>query len=174
MTYLSIKVRGIVQGVGFRPFVYRVAQEWGVKGTVSNTPAGVDIRVHGDNGQVRLFLDALRDEAPPQAVIEELRVSETEPFEADSFEIAPSGGDGEKSVLVSPDLATCEDCVRELFDENDRRFRYPFINCTNCGPRFTIIGDTPYDRPLTSMAGFTMCPDCEREYNDPPVFKIIC
>ncbi|MBU4302729.1 MAG: carbamoyltransferase HypF [Actinobacteria bacterium] len=167
MPYLRINVKGIVQGVGFRPFVYRVAQERGVKGTVSNTTAGVDIRVHGDNGQVRLFLDALRDEAPPQAVIEELRVRETEPFKADSFEIVPSGGDGEKSVLVSPDLATCKDCVRELFDESDRRFRYPFINCTNCGPRFTIISDTPYDRPLTSMAGFTMCPDCEREYHDP-------
>ena len=167
MRYLNIEASGIVQGVGFRPFVYRIANEHAIKGSVSNTPNGVRIVASGDGDQLYMFLRALKDEAPRQAVIEEVRVETAAPFDAASFEIVPSTRGEDRSVLVSPDLATCPDCVAELFDPDDRRYRYPFINCTNCGPRFTIIRDTPYDRPSTSMSGFTMCPDCEREYNDP-------
>jgi len=167
MRYLRIEARGIVQGVGFRPFVYRIANEHGIKGSVSNTPDGVYINACGGEDQLHLFIRALKDQAPPQAVVEEVRVETAEPFAAASFEIVPSVGGGDKSVLISPDLATCEDCARELFDPADRRYRYPFTNCTNCGPRFTIIRDTPYDRPCTSMAKFEMCPECEREYHDP-------
>lgn len=167
MKYLRIEIRGIVQGVGFRPFAYRIANEHGISGSVSNNPTGVAILASGDGEQLNLFLKSLRDEAPPAAVVEEVSVFTAEPFEARSFEIAPSGHRGERHALVSPDLATCDDCVAELFDPSDRRYRYPFINCTSCGPRFTIIADTPYDRPNTSMAAFRMCPDCEREYNDP-------
>jgi hydrogenase maturation protein HypF len=167
MRYLRIEVRGIVQGVGFRPFVYHIAREHGIEGSVSNNPLGVDILARGDGDLIYLFLKALKDEAPPAAVVEKVSVHTTEPFEADSFEIVPSTSEGEKHVLISPDLATCDDCLGELFDRADRRYRYPFINCTNCGPRFTIIADTPYDRPNTSMAKFIMCADCAREYGDP-------
>ncbi len=167
MRHLLIEIRGIVQGVGFRPFVYRIANEYGIQGRVSNNPLGVDIVARGDGDRLYLFLKALKDEAPPAAVVEKVSVTTTEPFEADSFQIAAStyGGDGQ--VLISPDLATCDDCVAELFDPADRRYRYPFINCTNCGPRFTIIARTPYDRAFTSMAKFRMCQDCESEYDDP-------
>ena len=167
MRYLKIEASGIVQGVGFRPFIYRIANKHGVKGKVSNTPNGVRIFASGEGDQLYMFLRALKDEAPRQAVIEEVRVETAAPFAAAAFEIAPSIGGEDRSVLVSPDLATCADCVAELFDPDDRRYRYPFINCTNCGPRFTIIRETPYDRPFTSMSGFAMCSDCEREYNDP-------
>jgi hydrogenase maturation protein HypF len=167
MRHLRIEVRGIVQGVGFRPFVYRIANEHGIKGSVSNNPQGVDIVARGEGDQIYLFLKALKDEAPPAAVVDKVSVFTTDPFLASSFTITPSKSDGEKHVLISPDLATCDDCLAELYDEDDRRYRYPFINCTNCGPRFTIIADTPYDRPNTSMAKFTMCPDCRREYDDP-------
>ncbi|MBK5092628.1 MAG: carbamoyltransferase HypF [Actinobacteria bacterium] len=167
MRHLKIEASGIVQGVGFRPFVYRIANEHGIKGSVSNTPGGVRIHASGDGDQLYLFLRALKDEAPPQAVIEEVQVETAAPFSAASFEIIPSTGGEDRSVLISPDLATCGDCLDELLDAGDRRYRYPFINCTNCGPRFTIIRDTPYDRPNTSMAKFTMCPDCEKEYHDP-------
>ncbi len=167
MRHLRIEIRGIVQGVGFRPFVYRLAGEHGVQGQVSNDTRGVDILAKGEGDQLFLFLKALRDEAPPASVIEKVSVFTCDPFEASGFRIAPSDTEGAREVLVSPDIATCGECVAELFDPGDRRYRYPFINCTNCGPRFTIIRDTPYDRPNTSMAGFTMCPDCLREYNDP-------
>jgi hydrogenase maturation protein HypF len=167
MRYLKVEVTGIVQGVGFRPFVYRLATEHGIQGTVSNNPLGVDITVRGEGDHIYLFLKALKDQAPPAALVEKVSVFTTDPFEADSFRIAPSGQEGRKQVLISPDLATCDDCLAELFDRADRRYRYPFINCTNCGPRFTIIAETPYDRPNTSMAKFTMCPDCRREYDDP-------
>ena len=167
MRYLNIEASGIVQGVGFRPFVYRIANEHAIKGSVSNTRSGVRIVASGEGDQLYMFLRDLKDEAPSQAVVEEVRVETAAPFEAASFEIVSSTGGEEKSVLISPDLATCGDCVAELFDPNDRRYLYPFINCTNCGPRFTIIRDTPYDRPFTSMSGFAMCSDCEMEYNDP-------
>jgi hydrogenase maturation protein HypF len=167
MRYLRVEVKGIVQGVGFRPFVYRIANQYGIRGSVSNNPLGVEIVASGDGDQIYLFLKALRNEAPPAAVVDKVSVFTMDPFQADSFSIVPSSVEGEKHVLISPDLATCDDCLAELFDPSDRRYHYPFINCTNCGPRFTIIADTPYDRPNTSMAKFIMCPDCRREYDDP-------
>lgn len=167
MRYLRIELAGIVQGVGFRPFVYRLAGRFGLRGSVSNHTGGVVILAAGEPGLLDAFLEALREELPPQANIEYLAFEDIEPFESDGFSIGDSLHGGESSVLVSPDLATCPDCLRELFDPGDRRFLYPFINCTNCGPRFTIIGETPYDRPSTSMASFTMCEECAREYHDP-------
>jgi hydrogenase maturation protein HypF len=165
--YLAIEVSGIVQGVGFRPFVYRLAGELGINGSVVNTPDGVKIEAAAELERLRTFLEALRFQAPPQAVIEDIRSVETPAFDATSFAIRESSGEGRKQTLISPDLATCDDCLRELCDPRDRRYRYPFINCTNCGPRFTIIRDTPYDRPLTTMSAFAMCEDCAREYHDP-------
>jgi hydrogenase maturation protein HypF len=165
--FLEIDVSGIVQGVGFRPFVYRLAREYGLRGDVTNNPDGVRIRAAGDKVSLDAFLGALPAQAPPQALIEGIRARETSPFAAGAFDISPSSHNGDRNTLISPDLATCDDCLRELFDPGDRRFRYPFINCTNCGPRFTIISDMPYDRPLTTMAAFRMCEECEREYGDP-------
>ncbi len=164
---LKVKIKGIVQGVGFRPFVYRLACENSLNGWVTNDTTGVEILVSGDENSLSQFLDALRKRHPPQAVIEEIKIDEEPPYEGKGFKIIPSRRDGKREVLISPDLATCPDCLQELFDPEDRRYRYPFINCTNCGPRFTIIKETPYDRPFTSMSAFKMCPDCEREYNDP-------
>jgi len=167
MRYLRVEVTGVVQGVGFRPFIYRTAKEHGIRGTVRNTPAGVTIMAMGEGDQVLAFLKDIKDRAPAASRIDELDVLTSEPFEAGGFAIETSGLDGESSVLVSPDLATCPDCVAELTDEGDRRFGYAFTNCTNCGPRFTIIRDTPYDRPATSMSSFVMCPLCRAEYDDP-------
>jgi hydrogenase maturation protein HypF len=167
VAYLAIEVSGIVQGVGFRPFVYRLAGEYGIVGAVVNTPDGVRIEAAAEPDHLRSFLEALREEAPPQALIEDVIATEIPAFEAAFFTILESSREGRKQTLISPDLATCEDCLRELLDPGDRRYRYPFINCTNCGPRFTIIHDTPYDRPLTTMAAFVMCEDCAREYHDP-------
>lgn len=167
MRHIEIEVRGVVQGVGFRPFVYRLATEHGVQGQVSNDTRGVNITARGDGDQLFLFLKALKDGAPPASVIEKVSVFTRDPFEAHGFRIAPSAADGPGEVFVSPDIATCGDCLAELFDPENRRYGYPFINCTNCGPRFTIIRGTPYDRPNTSMDRFVMCPECEREYNDP-------
>ncbi|NPV60446.1 MAG: carbamoyltransferase HypF [Actinobacteria bacterium] len=166
-SFVEVEVTGIVQGVGFRPFVYRLASRHGLAGWVVNTTRGARIRAAGEGEAIGAFLRALREEAPPAAMIEDVKVEEVPPFHADGFHIMESSGEGEKVTLVSPDLATCGDCLRELFDPSDRRYRYPFINCTNCGPRFTIIAGTPYDRPLTSMASFRMCEECEREYHDP-------
>ena len=169
---LEAQVRGIVQGVGFRPFVYRLARRHGLAGWGENTPEGVRILAAGAPGDLERFLEELTTEAPPAAVIEDLRTVEVQDpgggeLAGGDFRIRTSGREGESTVLVSPDLATCPDCLRELFDPADRRYGYPFINCTNCGPRFTIISGTPYDRPLTTMSVFTMCAACEREYHDP-------
>ena len=167
MRSLRIQVSGIVQGVGFRPFVYRIANDYGISGRVSNNTQGVDILASGDGDSLFLFLKALKDDAPAAALVERVNVTSADEIATGPFEIAPSDAEGSKQVLISPDLATCDDCVRELFDAADRRHRYPFINCTNCGPRFTIIRDTPYDRPLTSMSPFEMCAECAAEYADP-------
>ncbi len=161
------EVRGIVQGVGFRPFVARLAAEYRLTGFVRNHSAGVTIEVEGTAGGVESFADALRSSAPVAAKIDDIE-RRTVPLRHDaSFEIAASRSDRGRQTPVSPDLATCADCWREFHDPADRRFRYPFINCTNCGPRYTIIRDTPYDRPATTMASFTMCADCRREYESP-------
>lgn len=167
LQYLLIEIRGIVQGVGFRPFVYRLAGEYGIVGSVTNTSDGVRIEAAASGGPMKGFIEALSREAPPQALIEDIRYHEIPPFEMEGISILASAPEDGGSTLVSPDLATCDDCLAELLDPGDRRYRYPFINCTNCGPRFTIIEGTPYDRPLTTMAGFEMCEQCEEEYHDP-------
>lgn len=158
---------GAVQGVGFRPFVYRLAHDTGVTGRVWNDAGGVTIEAFGPPAGLDLFADRLVRDRPPAAVIDALRVEPIPPEPAAGFEIVASGGAAERRVAIPPDLATCPDCLRELRDPADRRFRYPFTNCTSCGPRFTIALGAPYDRPATTMAGFTMCPACAREYGDP-------
>ena len=163
----QIAVSGMVQGVGFRPYVYRLAEERQLKGSVRNTAAGVIIEVQGGGEAVDDFVVRLRAEAPPLAHITAINVREL-PCNGDQrFHILASEAQETVSTLIAPDVATCADCLRELFDPGDRRYKYPFINCTNCGPRFTIIREIPYDRPRTSMAVFTMCPACRREYEDP-------
>ncbi|HEX8993454.1 MAG TPA: carbamoyltransferase HypF [Anaerolineales bacterium] len=163
----SIHISGIVQGVGFRPFVYNLAARHGLTGWVRNTSAGVDIAVDGMQDDLEGFVKALRDEAPPLARIDEFAASYGTAGGFTRFEILHSEAIPEAFQPISPDVAICNDCLRELFDPRDRRYHYPFINCTNCGPRFTIIQDIPYDRPKTTMARFPMCPDCAREYSDP-------
>jgi len=161
-----IRVRGIVQGVGFRPTMYRLATERGLGGWVLNDAEGVVIEVEGPAAAVHDFQRALRDEPPPLAEITAVEPEDVQPRGETAFRIAPSEA-GPRQALVSPDMAVCGDCLRELFDPADRRHRYPFINCTNCGPRYSIIRDIPYDRPNTTMARFTMCPACQAEYDDP-------
>lgn len=164
---LQVKVRGIVQGVGFRPFVYQLANRLGLKGWVRNTSAGVDIQVDGSQDALQSFVRSLRAEAPPLAHIDDIQVSNSSANGFNEFEIKASSEIAEAFQPISPDVAVCPECLRELFDPDDRHYRYPFVNCTHCGPRFTIIRDLPYDRPKTAMAGFEMCPACAREYADP-------
>jgi hydrogenase maturation protein HypF len=168
----QIEVCGIVQGVGFRPYVYRLATGRRLSGTIRNTPAGVTIEIQGPLETVQDFVERLPAEAPPLARITSVAVLDVPcddlPCNGDQdFRIVHSHEGEEVRTLISPDVATCSDCLREMFDPNDRRYRYPFINCTNCGPRFTIIRDIPYDRPSTSMAMFSMCPACLAEYENP-------
>ncbi len=167
-TALDIWVKGIVQGVGFRPFVYRLAKRYLVRGWVLNGADGVHIHAEGDEKLVDEFVLEISESAPAAAQVTEIEMREV-PIEGfEGFEIRTSdGAEAGERTLVSPDLATCADCERELFDPADRRFRYPFINCTNCGPRFTIIDELPYDRATTSMSAFPMCEECAAEYADP-------
>ena len=165
-TRAKITVKGIVQGVGFRPFVHRLAEELGLKGWVKNTTAGVVIEVEGDKGRVRKFYDELTVRKLPPAQIKEKKIIYQAPRGYRSFIIRESTYHQQKEVLISPDIAFCHDCLKELEDNFDRRHWYPFINCTNCGPRFTIIKDLPYDRPLTTMKKFSMCTICRKEYKD--------
>jgi len=163
----KISVSGIVQGVGFRPFVYRQALAHGLTGFVANTSEGVAIEAQGQAAQLEEFLLALRKDAPPLAQVGEVS-SVPIPLNHDSaFVLLHSTASGPVSTLISPDVAVCEDCLSEFFAPTDRRFRYPFINCTNCGPRYTIVERIPYDRPHTTMRGFVMCSTCQREYDDP-------
>ena len=163
----AIEIAGIVQGVGFRPFIYRLATEINLTGFITNTAAGVSIEVEGATDAVESFLSRLPQEVPPLARITSMVVVDRSPGGDADFRILPSRAGEERTVLISPDVALCNDCLAELLDPSDRRFRYPFINCTNCGPRYTIVRDIPYDRAKTSMAVFPMCPDCQREYDDP-------
>jgi len=163
----AIRVEGVVQGVGFRPFVYTLATGLGLAGHVGNDTDGVFVEVEGAPAAVREFLMLLERDAPPLARIERITTAPLPPSGSASFAIAASGSAGPRRTLVSADTATCADCLRELADPADRRYGYPFINCTNCGPRFTIVRDVPYDRPLTTMAGFAMCERCAAEYHDP-------
>jgi len=167
-----IHITGVVQGVGFRPFVYNLAAELELLGWVLNSSSGVEIEAIGPPDALEAFARRLESDAPPLARIEtitvrEIEVSDVELPTPDRFAIRHSEAQPGGFQPISPDISICEDCLDELFDPDDRRYRYPFINCTNCGPRFTIIQDIPYDRPQTTMAPFEMCPDCQAEYDDP-------
>ncbi len=164
---LRVEIAGAVQGVGFRPFIYRLATGLHLTGWVLNDTHGVFIEVEGAEEQLRRFLERLPAEAPAIARITHLRHAWLTPVGYERFEIRHSEAVGARTTLILPDLATCADCLSELFNPADRRYRYPFINCTNCGPRFTIIEALPYDRPNTTMRTFALCPECSREYNDP-------
>ncbi len=163
----QLRVEGIVQGVGFRPFVHGLATRLGLAGLVGNDTHGVFVEVEGTEGAVAAFLDGLEREAPPLAVIERVTATPLAPTGHAGFTIVASEAGGERATLISPDTATCDDCLADLANPADRRHGYAFVNCTNCGPRFTIIRDVPYDRPNTTMAGFAMCERCAREYHDP-------
>ncbi|PXW31812.1 UNVERIFIED_CONTAM: hydrogenase maturation protein HypF [Williamsia faeni] len=162
-----IEVRGVVQGVGFRPFVYTTAAALGLTGSVRNDPSGALIEIEGDAADLDSFEHALGSSPPPLAVIESLTRRDLPPAGGTGFHIADTTRDGNARTLASPDVAMCADCAAELRDPTNRRYRHPFVNCTNCGPRFTIIAALPYDRPSTAMSGFGMCADCAHEYADP-------
>ena len=164
---LKLVVRGAVQGVGFRPFVFRLATELGLTGWVNNSSQGVFIEVEGPRPALAQFLLRLETEKPPRSFIQSLEASWLDAVGFKDFEIGKSETGGDKSALVLPDIATCPNCLREIFDPQNRRYRYPFTNCTNCGPRFSIIESLPYDRVNTSMKAFTMCPECQAEYDNP-------
>ncbi len=164
---MKFTVRGAVQGVGFRPFVYRLATELGLQGWVINSAQGVFIEVEGAQKSLSDFARRLRADKPARAIIQSCESSQLDALGYETFEIRESSDQGGKSALILPDIATCDDCLREIFDPKDRRFRYPFTNCTNCGPRFSIIEALPYDRANTSMKKFAMCDECAREYRDP-------
>ncbi len=164
---VHVQVEGIVQGVGFRPFVYALASSWQLSGVVGNNSLGAFLELEGAESAVAGFQRDLRLHAPPLASIDQVTVRELAPTGEPGFRIADSRLERSGQTQVAPDCAICADCLRELMDPADRRFGYPFINCTNCGPRFTIVQDVPYDRPRTTMAGFPMCSPCRGEYNDP-------
>jgi len=165
---LKIHVRGIVQGVGFRPFVYNLAQQLKLTGSVTNTCNGVEIFLFGKEQQINNFIDTINKKPPPLAKITGFVTSNISSGDRPKdFTIIATDSNKTATTFISPDIATCDDCVRDIFSENNRRFHYPFTNCTNCGPRMTIIKRIPYDRKYTAMADFPMCRDCEREYNDP-------
>jgi hydrogenase maturation protein HypF len=162
-----VRLRGIVQGVGFRPFVYNLARRLDLGGYVLNSSAGLVTEAEGEAAAIDHFVAALTSEAPPLAWIQEQEVAELEPTGETGFAIRASVAKSGEFALISPDIATCEECIRDFTDPGNRRFGYPFTNCTNCGPRYTIIRDIPYDRPNTTMAGFRMCAACRAEYDDP-------
>lgn len=162
-----IQIEGSVQGLGFRPFVFRLANKLSLKGWVQNSAQGVLVEAEGDELALRQFLHQLEDEKPAQAIIYKMRYSIRDIRGYRRFDIIESEISGEKSAIVLPDIATCSTCLAELFNSSDRRYRYPFINCIHCGPRFSIIENIPYDRCNTSMRTFTMCPECHQEYHDP-------
>ncbi|MFC1614082.1 carbamoyltransferase HypF, partial [Gemmatimonadota bacterium] len=164
---LKIEVEGIVQGVGFRPFVYRLAHSLNLNGWVANTVHGVRIEAEGDREALEHFIGRLKKDAPPMAEVKSLRRKSSDVKGYKTFDIRTSVSHTGRSTLICPDAAVCEDCLAEMRDRRDRRYRYPFINCTNCGPRYTIILDLPYDRARTTMSSFTMCPECREEFEDP-------
>ena len=166
-TLARISARGVVQGVGFRPFVYSLAAKYKLSGWVCNTSEDVRIEVEGTRVMLDRFISSLEKEAPPLARIESLSVDFDRPAGYQDFKIRSSIARPGKYQLVSPDIATCSPCLDDVFTQDNRRWHYPFTNCTNCGPRFTIIKDIPYDRTLTTMSVFKMCPDCQREYDNP-------
>lgn len=158
-----IEIHGIVQGVGFRPFIHKLAGSYELRGFIKNTSSGVELELEGEREALERFAAEIPEKAPSLALIEKMDVRYTAELKNFSgFEIRKSRAGNFRDTLVSPDICICEDCLRELRDKKDRRYGYPFINCTNCGPRFTIIKDLPYDRAKTSMAAFPMCPACDR------------
>ena len=163
----QIVIKGVVQGVGFRPFVFNLAEALHITGYVVNTSDGVLIDAEGD--QLQAFVERLRHEAPPLSRISDIVLTSLPPLGYSDFTIRTSldRSDRQPFTLVSPDVSVCDDCRKEMLDPADRRYLYPFINCTNCGPRFSITRSVPYDRPNTTMAAFSMCPACDREYRDP-------
>jgi len=163
----KVRIHGIVQGVGFRPFVYQTAVRHRLNGTVANTSTGVTIHIEGPSARIDNFLSELAHNQPPLAHVIEAHIEPADLNGHSDFTIVHSRTGEGPATLISPDVSTCDDCRRELFDPDDRRFQYPFINCTNCGPRYTIIDDIPYDRPKTSMRQFAMCAACQNEYDDP-------
>ncbi|MCK4839876.1 MAG: carbamoyltransferase HypF, partial [Desulfobulbaceae bacterium] len=163
----KIVVNGVVQGVGFRPFVYNLARRYGLAGLVANYSAGVKIEVEGSAPVLERFEKSLQEELPAQALLIDYRSEDVPTVGAQDFVIDLSEVSGKAATLVSPDLALCSDCLVELFDSVDRRYHYPFINCTQCGPRYSIVTGIPYDRAATAMHHFTMCAECQREYRDP-------
>lgn len=162
-----VEVNGIVQGVGFRPFIYQLASQYQIKGDVANTSSGVSIHAEGTRQNVESFCHDISAKKPPLALITDIALYDGAVSEHQDFTIIDSKGQAVMMTLISPDVSVCDDCRRELFDPKDHRFQYPFINCTNCGPRYTIIDDIPYDRPKTSMKHFNMCSRCQAEYDDP-------
>ncbi|OGU25222.1 MAG: carbamoyltransferase HypF [Ignavibacteria bacterium GWA2_54_16] len=164
---VRVSIRGAVQGVGFRPFIYRLATELQLPGWVSNTAQGVFIEVEGEKPALDRFVLRIQGEKPPRSFIQSLEFSFLDPVGFKVFEIRKSEDEGAKCVVVLPDIATCPECLAEILDPSNRRFQYPFTNCTNCGPRFSIIESLPYDRPNTSMKRFALCPACQKEYDDP-------
>ena len=166
-TATRLEINGIVQGVGFRPFIYQLARHHGLTGEVANTATGVSLLVEGPSDRIQSFIDDLPRRKPPLAQIVEISRVEAPLSGFTAFSIVKSRKSASRATLISPDVMVCDDCLAEMRNPSDRRFGYPFINCTNCGPRYTIIDDIPYDRPKTSMRHFTMCPDCQAEYDDP-------
>ena len=164
---LKIDINGAVQGVGFRPFVYRLATELGLTGWIINNENGVGIEVEGQVDALNKFVEQLQTHKPERSIISSIKGEVFEPVGHNKFVIMNSVVGGEKTLAIQPDIATCKDCLSEIFDSRNRRYLYPFTNCTNCGPRFSIIESVPYDRETTTMRDFKMCPDCEKEYNDP-------
>jgi len=162
-----LDISGVVQGVGFRPFLFALAQKHGINGEVSNTAGGVLARVEGTSASLDEFVHGITASPPVLARVDEIRATPVPVTGFTDFHILPSRASESRATLISPDVCVCADCLKEMRDPSDRRFGYPFINCTNCGPRFTIINDIPYDRPNTSMKDFVMCPDCRAEYENP-------
>jgi len=166
-TTYHIHITGIVQGVGFRPFIYNLALQHKLKGWVCNSANGVDIEVSGEEENLTNFIHRIPLAAPPLAQIDSLQTALIKPQDFSEFKIIPSVNKPTDFIPISPDVATCDACLAELFNPQDHRYRYPFINCTNCGPRYTIIKEIPYDRPFTTMANFEMCARCQAEYENP-------
>jgi hydrogenase maturation protein HypF len=167
MATYRIFIKGTVQGVGFRPFIYQLAMRYDLCGTVLNDTQGVEIFINATSETLRMFLDSVSAELPPLASIESIETAKTEPKTFTDFSIVTSDTDGNKTVRIPPDVSICKECEKELFDPLNRRYEYPFITCTHCGVRYSIVYDLPYDRKNTSMKFFKMCEACRREYTDP-------
>ncbi|MCD6548300.1 MAG: carbamoyltransferase HypF [Thermodesulfobacterium sp.] len=167
LKHFHIRVNGIVQGVGFRPFIYRLALEHNIKGYVLNDTEGVTIEAEGEEKALKRFIKAIKEDFPPLAIVQEVKIEEKEVNHFEKFWIEKSRTTEKKITFIPPDTNICKDCLKEFFDPKDRRYHYPFIVCTHCGPRFSIVKDIPYDRHNTSMAEFPMCPECKKEYENP-------